>query len=115
MMERDSLNTLLAELNLLSQQVLEKLYELDEDGLVAFVDRRAEIVDEMSAYRAHITEQDKEQIRQILEQEQFILHRMQAIREEAGGWLSNQGAIRVQQNAYQQTYAIDSLFIDHRK
>ncbi|NEU25591.1 hypothetical protein G3M74_05455 [Paenibacillus polymyxa] len=88
---------------------------IEEEELVAFVDRRQEIVHEMEKYRTSLTEEDKQEIRLILDMDGPILKRMNKLKDEAGSWMEKKGHIRIQQNAYQRAYSVDSLFIDHRK
>ncbi|MNJ04454.1 hypothetical protein D3C73_1652300 [compost metagenome] len=69
----------------------------------------------MEPYRTSITDGDRQVIAEILDNEKVIVGRMHAIKKEAGDWLQNLGTVRVQHNAYQQSFSIDSLFIDWRK
>ncbi|MBW4081661.1 hypothetical protein [Paenibacillus sp. S150] len=114
-MEDRHFEQLLEELRELSSQTVRDIAVLDTDELVDFVERREEIVVAMKPYLALMSDAAKEIIKQMLVDERVILDRMYQLKNEAGEWLQNLGNVRVQQNAYQQSYSIDSLFIDHRK
>lgn len=113
--EREQLSALLEEWRLLVNKTLETITQLNEDELVKFVDQKAEIINQMMPYRDYVIEADKQLIIAIIKQEQAILGRMEAIKEEAAEWLSKRGIIRSQSQAYNNSYSLDSLFIDRRK
>ncbi|KJK29948.1 hypothetical protein MMB75_12235 [Paenibacillus sp. P2(2022)] len=115
MNEIEHLQSFVDELKLLCRRTLEDLSTLDEDGLLAFSTKREELVQAMKPYGAAATNEIKEQIRGILQEEQAILARMMEIKQEAAEWLQKRGMIRAQQHAYQQSYAANSLFFDNRK
>lgn len=114
-MEDRHFQLLFEELRELSSQTVRDIAVLDTDELVAFVERREEIVVAMKPYLTLISDKDKEIIKQMLIDERVILDKMHGLKNEAGEWLQNLGSVRVQQSAYQQSFSIDSLFIDHRK
>ncbi len=88
---------------------------MNEDELVEFVEEKGEIVHKLLPFRDHATLADKQTIVELIEQEQGIVIRMNEIKEEAASWLSRREMIRSQSNAYNSSYSMDSLFIDHRR
>jgi hypothetical protein len=114
-MEANSIQDLIRVLKEMTIETTNQLSIIEEEELVAFVDRRQEIVYSMEKYRALLTEEDKQEIGLILDMDGSILKRMNELKDEAGSWMEKKGNIRIQQNAYQRAYSVDSLFIDHRK
>lgn len=114
-MEGKQFHLLFTELQEVSVQAIRDISVMNSDDLVAFVNRREEIVEAMKPYLNMISSEDKQIIEQMLQDEKVIVNRMYELKNEAGEWLQNLGTVRVQQNAYQQSFTIDSLFIDHRK
>ena len=114
-MDANSIQDLIRVLKEMTIETTNRLSVIEEEGLVAFVDRRQEIVQAMEKYRTSLTEEDKQEIGLILDMDGPILKRMNQLKDEAGSWMEKKGNIRAQQNAYQRAYSVDSLFIDHRK
>ncbi|WP_084011502.1 hypothetical protein [Paenibacillus kribbensis] len=114
-MDSNSIQALIQALKEMTIETTNRLSIIEEEELVAFVDRRQEIVQEMKKFRNVITEEDKQEIGLILDMDAPILERMNKLKDEAGSWMERKGNIRVQQSAYQRAYSVDSLFIDHRK
>ncbi|MEK5025613.1 hypothetical protein [Paenibacillus sp. FSL M7-1046] len=114
-MEDKHFQLLFTELQRISAQAISDISAMDTDELVAFVERKEEIVSAMKPYLSLISSKDKQIIDQMLKDEQVIVDRMYELKNEAGEWLQNLSTVRVQQNAYKQSFSIDSLFIDHRK
>lgn len=114
-MDSNSMQALIQALKEMTIETTKRLSIMEEEELVIFVDRRQEIVHAMEKYRAYLTEEDKQEIGFILDMDGPILKRMNKLKDEAGSWMEKKGNIRIQQNAYQRVYSVDSLFIDHRK
>ncbi|KWX73796.1 hypothetical protein AMQ84_22360 [Paenibacillus riograndensis] len=114
-MAPNNFDILFAELQVISAQAIKDIAIMDEDDLTAFVDRREKIVDAMKPFLPMISAETKQLIEQMLQDEKVIVNRMHELKNEAGEWLQNLGTVRIQQNAYHQSFSIDSLFIDHRK
>ncbi|ALP37263.1 hypothetical protein ASL14_14780 [Paenibacillus sp. IHB B 3084] len=110
-----NMQALLDELQHMTEAVLSNLLNLSEEEFEQFADQRQRIVEQMKLYQTSMTENDKQKIRDILNNDSLILQRMHILKDEAGHWIEKRGAIRVQQHAYRRAYAVDSLFIDHRK
>ncbi len=113
--ERGQLSALIDEWEGLVNQALERINELNEDELVEFVDQKAELVNKIMSFRNVVSEEDKQIISVLTQQEQAIVSRMEALKEDAAEWLSRRGMIRSQSQAYNNSYSMDSLFIDRRK
>lgn len=114
-MDGNNIQDLIQALKEMTIETTNRLSIIEEEELVAFVDRRQEIVHSMEKYRTLLTKEDKKEIGLILDMDGPILMRMNKLKDEAGSWMEKKGNIRVQQNAYQRAYSVDSLFIDHRK
>lgn len=114
-MEHTQLKRLIIQLKEITNTTLERLPSLNDADFIAFVNERQKIVGDMEVFRPIVTEEDKEEIRLVLNSDPAILKRMNEIKDEAGHWLEKQNSIRNQQNAYMQGYSMDSLFIDYRK
>ncbi|MEC0183493.1 hypothetical protein P4H61_18540 [Paenibacillus peoriae] len=114
-MADSNMQVLLEELQHRTEAVLSNLINLSEEEFEQFADQRQRIVEQMQSFLPLITENDKQKIRDILSHDSVILQRMHELKDEAGHWMEKRGAIRVQQHAYQKSYSVDSLFIDHRK
>lgn len=110
-----NMQALLDELQHITEAVLSNLMYVSEEEFEQFADQRQRIVEQMELYQTSLSEHDKQKIRNLLSNDSSILQRMHVLKDEAGHWIEKRGAIRVQQHAYQQAYATDSLFIDHRK
>ncbi|MBE7898980.1 hypothetical protein G7L40_10925 [Paenibacillus polymyxa] len=114
-MDNNSIQDLIQVLKEMTIETTNRISIIEEEELVSFVERRQEIVHAMEKYRNFLTEEDKQEIGYILDMDEPILDRMNKLKDEAGSWMEKKGNIRIQQNAYQRAYSVDSLFIDHRK
>ncbi|QLG38202.1 hypothetical protein HW560_08755 [Paenibacillus sp. E222] len=115
MTDIEKLRHLVNKYSLLSNHTIVNLSELDEEQLLNYSEQRESIVNEIGSYRSLLTDDMKAEIKQLLIGERVIVERMLAIKNEAAAWLEKRENIRSQQNAYQQSYSSDSLFIDYRK
>jgi len=111
----DSVTGLLDQLQFLSEETVEKLDEMDEEEFEQFSNFRQQLTERLIALRSDVTDQDRNRIEYILNFDHQILRRMQALKDEAGHWMEQQSKIKVQKGAYQQAYAANSMFFDHRK
>ncbi|MEJ8305967.1 hypothetical protein [Saccharibacillus sacchari] len=111
----ESVTSLLDQLQFLSEQTMERLEEMDEEEFEQFSELRQQLTERLLFIRSDVTDQDRERIQYILKFDEPILHRMQVLKDEAGHWMEQQGKIKVQKGAYQQAYAVNSMFFDHRK
>lgn len=114
-MEEDQIQNLLNELQQITEEASNNKHEMNEEQFEQFVVKRQNIVERLEPFRVLLSDADKQQIGTILSYDSVILQRMHTMKNIAGEWLEKRGSIREQKNAYQQVYAIDSLFIDHRE
>ncbi|MHA0856219.1 hypothetical protein [Paenibacillus sp. CMAA1364] len=113
-MEEQKLHVLLDDLQSLTQATYDNLTQMTEEDFEQFATNRQRIVQAMEDYAIIMTQAHKQRIQVITSQDAEILQHMCNLQNELGVWLEKRGSIREQKNAYQQVYAIDSLFIDHR-
>lgn len=101
----------------LSQSVLERLGEISYEELVTFVDSRQLILDEMSVAIATqmLSPSQKIRIQELVRNDALIETRMKELQKEASDWLRQRDAAKVQRNAYESAYAVDSMLMDQRK
>lgn len=111
----ESVTNLLDQLQFLSEEAIEKLDEMDEEEFEQFSSFREKLTERLMELRSEVTDEDRSRIEYILKFDQQILQRMHALKDEAGHWMEQQGKIKVQKGAYQQAYAANSMFFDHRK
>lgn len=114
-MEESTIQVLLNRLQQMTEEVRDSLLEMNGEEFEQFVVKRENVVEQLEPYRTTMSDANKQRIGIILSHDSEILHRMYALQDEAGKWLEKRGSIREQKQAYQQAYAIDSMFIDHRK
>jgi hypothetical protein len=107
----------IAQLKQLTMNVMNKLYEADYEQLESFVEERQlvinEIVQQFSAQPASITE--KQEIEQLLSNDNEIIARMNVLRLEAQDWLHKRGQAKTQRNAYESGYTPESFLMDKKK
>ena len=111
------MDNLILRLEQLSQSVIEQLEEISYEELVAFVDCRQPILDEMSSVNAtqSLNPNQKHRIQALVRNDAIIEARMTALKQEASDWLRQRDAAKVQRNAYESAYAMDSMLMDQRK
>ncbi|MGV2884494.1 hypothetical protein [Paenibacillus taichungensis] len=114
-MGESNLRSILDELRFITEDAVSRLQVMDEEELLQLANQRQDLVDSFITMKEKVTEADREQIAYILSYDPVIVARMEYLKQEAGNWLQRQGSIKQQHNAYQQNYAVDSWFIDHRK
>lgn len=112
-----AMDDLLLALEKLSQSVVEQLDHISYEELVAFVDLRQPILDEMSAIISteSLRQDQKERIQVLLRNDALVEARMRAFKQEASDWLRQRDAAKVQRSAYETNYAMDSILMDKRK
>ncbi|OWA36190.1 hypothetical protein B9G55_10090 [Saccharibacillus sp. O16] len=113
-MSAEAVKSLLDQLQQMAEETVERLTELDEEEFEEFAERRQQLTDRLEGLRSAITDRDRQQINYILRFDEVILRRMHALKDEAGHWMEQQSKIKVQKGAYQQAYAANSMFFDHR-
>lgn len=114
-MSTGEVDILLGKLQEITEEAVQHLDQWDHEEFTRMTETREEIMKELQLLRSEINDQHREMIQNILGFDSSILRRMHQLKDEAGEWTQKQGVIRVQQNAYHQSYMIDGLFIDQRK
>ncbi|WP_336782141.1 hypothetical protein [Paenibacillus illinoisensis] len=114
MMVQKSAEDILNELQLITEEAVAQLNLLEEEELLKLSENRERLVNEFQCHKASLTPQNRQQIEYILSFDKMIVKRMQFLKDEAAAWLQRRGSAKQQLNAYQQQYAADSWFIDHR-
>lgn len=107
----------IAELEALTQQMIDQINQVSSEELTEFVDKRQGLVDHILHMNevTPLTPEQQQRLRAILEQDSLLLERMNSLKEEAGSWLKNHGQAKMQRNAYEAGYAPDSFLMDKRK
>lgn len=113
-MVQKSAEEILNELQLITEEAVANLNSLEELNLLQLSEVREKLVNEFQCHKPHLTPHNRQQIEYILSFDSLIIKRMQFLKDEAGAWLQRRGSAKQQLNAYQQKYAVDSWFIDHR-
>lgn len=111
------MDELIRSLDQLTREIEERLQEATYEELEVFVDERQKLVDSI-AEKAEIcraTPAQKQEINQILEHDNVILDRMNALRFEAQDWLQKRNQAKTQRNAYEAAYTPDSFLMDRKK
>ncbi|WP_313639234.1 flagellar protein FliT [Paenibacillus sp.] len=111
------MDELILSLDQLTRGIVDHLQEISYEELEFFVEDRQEIVDSI-AEQAEIcksTPAQKQEINRILEYDNVILDRMNALRLEAQDWLQKRNQAKVQRSAYEAAYTPDSFLMDRRK
>jgi len=111
------MDELILSLDQLTRSIVNRLQETTYEELELFVEDRQELVDSI-AEQADIcqsTPAQKQEINRILEYDNVILDRMNALRLEAQDWLQKRNQAKVQRSAYEAAYTPDSFLMDRRK
>lgn len=111
------MDNLILKLEKLSQSVVERLDQTTYEELVAFVESRQPILDEMSALISNgaLSQRQRDRIQELLHNDMLIEARMRSLKQEASDWLRQRDAAKIQRNAYESAYSVDSLLMDQRK
>ncbi|CAH1209564.1 hypothetical protein PAECIP111892_03252 [Paenibacillus auburnensis] len=111
------MDELIRTLDQLTREMLGRLQEATYEELVSFVEERQKLVDsiaEQVELRPSSPAQ-KQEINRILEHDNVLLDRMNALRVEAQDWLMKRNQAKTQRNAYEAKYAPDSILMDRKK
>lgn len=111
------MDELIQSLRELTLDITDRLDETTYEELELFVEDRQELVDSI-AEQAEIcksTPAQKQEINRILEYDNVILDRMNALRLEAQDWLQKRNQAKAQRSAYEAAYTPDSFLMDRRK
>jgi len=114
-MSNNDIQSILDHLKTITDDVVGRLNTINEEEFEQFTEERDAAVNNLLNYRDLLDSEHKVQIQSLLVYDQQILDRMHALKDEAGQWLENKGAVRIQHQAYHKTYSPDSWFVDYRK
>lgn len=111
------MDKLLAELELLTKQLLPVLFNAPYESLENFVEERQKLVDAigLEVERCGLTSAQKERLSRIMEHDSAIIARMNAHRLEALDGLQRRNQAKMQRSAYEQHYTPDSILMDRKK
>ncbi|OCT13158.1 hypothetical protein A8709_20660 [Paenibacillus pectinilyticus] len=109
------MDNLLDELHQMTLDVIERLDSLGYDQMEDFVERRGKITSQLQSLDLRYTDQQKIQIKEILQHDDRIVARMQMLKDEASVGMEKMDRARIQKSAYDPTYAADSYFFDKKK
>ncbi|WP_339799072.1 hypothetical protein MKY19_28110 [Paenibacillus sp. FSL R5-0744] len=111
------MDELILSLDQLTRSIVNRLQETTYEELELFVEDRQELVDSIAKQVAlcPTTSAQKQEINRILEYDNVILDRMNALRLEAQDWLQKRKQAKVQRSAYEAAYTPDSFLMDRRK
>lgn len=111
------MDELILSLDRLTREIVERLEETTYEELELFVEDRQELVDSIAEQveLCPTTSAQKQEINRILEHDNVILDRMNALRLEAQDWLQKRNQAKVQRSAYEAAYTPDSFLMDRRK
>ncbi|BCG61336.1 hypothetical protein [Paenibacillus sp. URB8-2] len=113
------MDSIITELNLLTQNVLSRLPDASYEELAAFVENRQNLVDDIGKQivenHQSLAESQKLAILSILEHDGAILARMNAHRLEARDGLQRRNLAKAQRSAYEAGYTPDSILMDRKK
>lgn len=110
------MDELIVQLDQITQSVSGSLNQMSSEELVAFVEKRQLIVDQMVANASSIplNHSQQEKLGSILEFDQMIRERMEQLKLEASNWLIQRDQAKQQRSAYESSYASDSILMDRR-
>lgn len=106
-----------ARMDELTQQLIMQLDQVDGDQLIAYMEERNALfaVFENHAWTDADRERHETALRRILETTPLILSRMDERKREAAKQLTQLSTTRRQQESYQPSYEVESLFFDKRR
>ncbi|OMF39672.1 hypothetical protein CXK86_07060 [Paenibacillus sp. BGI2013] len=110
------MDDLIKELEQLTQDIMLQIDEVSSDELELFVDKRQNIIDSMlrqDQREASVLQQAR--LKKIMDNDHAILMRMNSLKIEAKDWLIQRKQAKVQKNAYETSYAVDSIIVDTKR
>ena len=107
----------ISQLEIMTKDILARLYDLDFEQLETFTEERQVIIDQLLEHFSNTpaSEHEKLTLHSLLERDSEILARMNTLRLEAQDWLHKCGQAKVQRSAYESGYTPDSFLMDKRK
>ncbi|MFE4712070.1 hypothetical protein ACFRAM_14470 [Paenibacillus sp. NPDC056722] len=106
------LNKYIGQLEQITLQLIESIDQSTSEQLAEFAELREQLVFSIEESNDSLTTELKHRISTLSEFDHIILSKMNQFKQDASDWLSKQGAIKVQKNAYNSSYAVNSMFID---
>lgn len=110
------MDDLIKELEQLTQDIMLQIDEVSSDELELFVDKRQNIIDSMlrqDQREASVLQQAR--LKKIMDNDHAVLMRMNSLKIEAKDWLIQRKQAKVQKNAYETSYAVDSIIVDTKR
>ncbi|MEK3772577.1 hypothetical protein MKY14_29065 [Paenibacillus sp. FSL R5-0887] len=105
----------IGQLETITASLLQSIEHASYEDLAVFSEQRELIVLQMIELEEVLSNDHYKRLTRLGEYDQLILSKMQCFKNEASTWLSKQGAIREQKNAYGAAYNVDSFYVDHKK
>ncbi|MFF2912227.1 hypothetical protein [Paenibacillus sp. NPDC057934] len=105
----------LGQLEEITFALLQRVELVHYEELEAFSEKREMLVHQIIDCREFITDEHKQRLLELGKYDQVVLSKMESFKNEASKWLTKQGSIREQKNAYGASYSTESYFIDHKK
>lgn len=111
------MDDLIAELEQLTSEIILQINEVSSEVLEEFVDQRQAIIDSMLERTGgrEATSSQQKRLKAVMENDQKILNRMNDLKIEANDWLFQRNQAKVQKNAYEASYAVDSIIVDTKR
>lgn len=111
------MDALIKQLEEITANVLNHIDEITYEDIAAFVDKRQDIVEEITQQieTVPLSSEQKLILSDLLKSDNLIREKMFSIKNEASDWLSQRGQAKLKRNAYETVYAPDSIIMDHRK
>ncbi|NUU60929.1 hypothetical protein [Paenibacillus agri] len=109
------IDTSLKQLEDITAILLQRIDLVSYEELSTFADERELLVQHITDSQESISSGHVTRLKELQKYDQVILSKMEEYKNEASKWLSRQGAIREQKNAYGASYNVDSFFVDHKK
>ena len=107
------MDDLITELEQLTHDIMLTIEEVDSETLEQFVDKRQVIIDSMlQQYSGEVSLSQQARLKSIMENDHAILIKMSSLKAEAKDWLIQRKQAKVQKNAYEMSYAVDSIIVD---
>jgi hypothetical protein len=105
----------IAQIEEITANLIQRIHLVDYEELANFAEQRELLVHSIIQNQELVSDGHRQRILALKSYDEIILSKMEDYKIEASKWLSKQGSIREQKNAYSATYSLDSYFVDHKK
>lgn len=112
-MIQDNCQNSIYQLMYLTEKIVERIHECDENELIQFVEEREKWI--LLIRECSRTDQQNQLLREVLKNDPIIVDRMMSLKEQALAAMNKLGSGRVLKNGYQQSYTPDSILMDTKK